>query len=61
MKKLPWNYFLSAGLLLVSAAILLGEAGWIPHGLRFFLMGLGVALELWGTFRKCREEKENRP
>ena len=57
MKKLPWNYFLSAGMLLVSAAILLGEAGWISHGLRFFLMGLGAALELYSVRRRAREKR----
>lgn len=61
MKKIPWNMFLGAGALLLAAAILLGEAGWIPHGLKLFLMGLAVALELWGTFRKCRENREEEP
>ena len=59
MKKIPWNMFLAAGSLLLAAAILLGEAGWIPHGLKLFLMGLAVALELWGVFRQCREDKES--
>ncbi|MDE7260663.1 MAG: hypothetical protein K2N78_01165 [Oscillospiraceae bacterium] len=61
MKKIPGNLLLSAGLLLVSAAILLGEAGWIPHGLRLFLMGIGAGLELWGTFRRCRKDREAEP
>ena len=52
------NIFLAAGCLLLAAAILLGEAGWIPHGLKLFLMGLAVALELYGTFRRCRREEE---
>lgn len=61
MKRIPWNYFLGAGALLLAAAILLGEAGWISHGLKLFLMGLAVALELLGTFRKCRENREEEP
>ncbi len=44
--------FLAAGSLLLAAAILLGEAGWIPHGFKLFLLGLACALELWGTFRR---------
>ena len=52
------NWFLSAGLLLLSAALLLGDAGWIPHGLKLFLMGLAVGLELYGTFRRCRTKEE---
>ena len=48
------NKFLAAGLLLLSAALLLGDAGWIPHGMKLFLMGLACALELYGTFRECR-------
>lgn len=58
MKKTSWNPFLTAGLLLLAAALLLGEAGWIPHGLKLLLMGLAVGLELYGTFRRCREKKE---
>ena len=61
MKKIPWNMFLGAGSLLLAAAILLGEAGWIPHGLKLFLMGLACALELYGTFRRCRDEREEEP
>ena len=61
MQKLSWNMFLAAGSLLLACAILLGEAGWISHGLKLFLMGLACALELYGTFRKCREKKENEP
>lgn len=60
MKKIPWNLLLAAGALLLAAAILLGEAGWIPHGLKLLLMGLAVALELWGTFRRCRENREEK-
>lgn len=60
MKKIPWNMYLGAGSLLLAAALLLGEAGWIPHGFKLFLMGLACALELWGTFRKCRESKEKK-
>ena len=61
MKKIPWNILLGAGLLLLAAAILLGDAGWIPHGMKLFLMGLACALELLGTFRKCRENGEAEP
>ena len=52
------NTFLAAGSLLLAAAILLGEAGWISHGLKLFLLGLAVALELYGVFRQCREREE---
>lgn len=61
MQKIPWNVFLGAGSLLLAAALLLGEAGWIPHGLKLFLMGLACALELYATFRKCRENREEEP
>ena len=61
MKKSQWNMFLAAGSLLLAAAILLGEAGWIPHGAKLFLMGLACALELWGVSRKCRESREEEP
>lgn len=61
MKRIPWNLFLGAGSLLLAAALMLGEAGWIPHGLKLFLMGLAVALELLGIFRKCRENREGEP
>ena len=61
MKRIPWNMFLGAGSLLLAAALLLGEAGWIPHGLKLFLMGLACALELWGVSRKCRENREEEP
>lgn len=61
MKKIPWNIFLGAGVLLLAAALLLGEAGWIAHGLKLFLMGLAVALELLGIFRKCRENRGEEP
>ena len=57
MKKMPWNMLLAAGSLLLAAALLLGEAGWIPHGAKLFLMGLACALELWGVSRKRREEE----
>lgn len=49
------------GSLLLAAALLLGEAGWIPHGLKLFLMGLAVALGLWGAYRRCREKREEEP
>lgn len=61
MKKIPWNVLLGTGLLLLSAALLLGDAGWIPHELKLFLMGLACALELWGVSRKCREKREGEP
>ncbi len=55
------NLFLAAGSLLLAAALLLGEAGWIPHGLKLFLMVLACALELYGTFRKCRKNRGEEP
>ena len=58
MKRIPWNMFIGAGMLLLSAALLLADAGWVPHGLKLFLMILAVALELWGVCRKCRENRE---
>lgn len=51
------NMFIAAGLLLLSAAILMGDAGWVPHDLQLFLMGLAVAIELYGTFRTCHEKE----
>ena len=53
------NVWIAAGCLLLAAALLLGEAGWIPRGVKLFLMGLACALELWGTFRECRKRQEN--
>lgn len=61
MKNIRWNMLLGAGSLLLAAAMLLGEAGWIPHGFKLFLMGLAVALELWGIARKCRENRGEEP
>ena len=61
MKKNRRNMFIAAGSLLLAVAILLGEAGWIPHGAKLFLMGLACALELWGVSRKCRENREEEP
>lgn len=58
MKRMPWNWYIGAGILLLSAALMLGDAGWIPHGLKLFLMGLACALELWGGYRKCREKEQ---
>lgn len=52
------NFGIISGYLLLSAAILLGEAGWIPHGVKLLLMGLACGLELWGAFRGCRKKKE---
>lgn len=52
------NTLISIGLLLLSAAIILGDMEWIPHGWKLFLMGFAVALELWGMNRKCREKRE---
>ncbi|MDE7219893.1 MAG: hypothetical protein K2O45_09765 [Oscillospiraceae bacterium] len=52
--------YVSAGLLLLSAAILLGEAGWIPHGAQLFLMGLACALEMRGAFGKGRKNGEGK-
>lgn len=51
------NLWIASGCLLLAAAILLGEAGWIPHGLKLFLMGLACVLELWGAARTRREEE----
>lgn len=61
MKKIPWNVYFGAGSLLLAAALLLGEAEWISRGLKLFLMGLAVALELLGIFRKCRENRGEEP
>ena len=43
------NLWVASCCLLLAAAILLGEAGWIPHGLKLLLMVLACALELWGS------------
>lgn len=51
------NLWIASGCMLLAAAILLGEAGIIPHGLKLFLLGLACALELWGVTRKSREEE----
>ena len=51
------NLWVASGCLLLAAAILLGDAGVIPHGLKLFLLGLACALELWGVARSRREEK----
>lgn len=52
------NLWIAWGCLLLSATILLGEAGWIPHGAKLLLMGLACALELWGAFGTRREKGE---
>lgn len=52
------NLWIASGCLLLAAALLLGEAGIIPHGLKLFLLGLACALELWGVARTRREEEE---
>lgn len=52
------NLWIASGCLLLAAALLLGEAGWISHGLKLFLLGLACALELWGVLRSCREREE---
>lgn len=52
------NLWIASGCLLLAAALLLGEAGIIPHGLKLFLLGLACALELWGVARSRREEEE---
>ena len=52
------NLFVGFGLLLLSAAILLGEAGWISHGAKLFLLALACVLELWGVARECRKRRE---
>ena len=57
MKKNRRKMFIAAGSLLLAAAILLGEAGWIPHGFKLFLMGLACALDLWGVSRECQEDR----
>lgn len=51
------NLWVASGCLLLAAAILLGDAGAIPHGLKLFLLGLACALELWGVARSRREEE----
>lgn len=51
------NLWIACGCLLLAAAILLGGAGWIPHGLKLLLMGTACALELWGTVRECRKRR----
>ena len=51
------NLWVASGCLLLAAALLLGEAGVIPHGLKLFLLGLACALELWGVARKRREKE----
>ena len=53
------NLWIASGCLLLAAAILLGEAGWIPHELKLLMLVLACALELWGVVgvgRKRREE-----
>ena len=52
------NLWVASCCLLLAAAILLGEAGWIPHGLKLLLMVLACALELWGVPRSCRGQEE---
>lgn len=52
------NLWVASGCLLLAAAILLGEAGWIPHGLKLLLMVLACALELWGVSQSCRGQEE---
>ena len=49
------NKFLAAGLLLLSAAILLEDVGWIPHEVKLLMMGLACGLELYGMVRECRK------
>lgn len=51
------NLWIASGCLLLAAALLLGEAGVIPHELKLLLLGLACALELWGVARKRREEE----
>lgn len=52
------NLWIACGCLLLAAALLLGEAGWIPHGAKLFLLILACALELWGAAGKCRRRRE---
>lgn len=52
------NLWIACGCLLLAAAILLGAAGIIPHGLKLFLLGLACGLELWGVTRECRKRRE---
>ena len=52
------NLWIACGCLLLAAALLLGEAGWIPHGAKLFLLGLACALELRGAFGTRREKGE---
>lgn len=46
------NLPLAAGSLLLASALLLGEAGWIPHGLKLGMLALACGLELWGCRRR---------
>ena len=55
MRRIPGSALLAAGLLLAAAAILLGDAGLVAHGVKLALLLLAVALELWGGVRRCRE------
>lgn len=55
--RMKRNLWIACGCLLLAAAILLGEAGWIPHGVKLFLLGLACALELWGVLVSCREKR----
>lgn len=52
------NLWIACGCLLLAAAILLGEAGWISHGAKLFLLALACVLELWGVARECRKRRE---
>lgn len=51
------NLWIASGCLLLAAALLLGEAGWIPHELKLVMLALACALELWGVAGTRREEE----
>lgn len=55
MKTCPGNFLLALGLLLASAALLLGDLG-LPHALKLLMLLAAVALELLGAARRCREK-----
>lgn len=56
LKKIPGNMLLAAGLFLAAAAILLGDAGLVGHGVKLAMLLLAIVLELWGGTRRCGEK-----
>lgn len=53
MKRNRWIIF---GLLLMAAALLLGDFG-LPHPVKLCMMAAAIILELLGLRRQCREKK----